>query len=296
MEIKYINPNGYCSGVVKAVRIVVNAINSDAPKPIHVYGMLIHNKMLIGALTELGVNTIVNPKLSDLDNLTGTVIFTAHGVLDTVKQYAIDKNLHVIDSSCKDVVKIHNIIKKKLTQGFEIIFVGKKNHPEANAVLFDKKIHLVETIDDLERLKKKPKYFVTNQTTLNIEELKNIFDYITNNFNSEINEEICSATRLRQLALKNAELFDLVYIVGDQLSNNANSLTKMHKKAILIESVADIDEKDLSVKKIGIAASASTPKKITEEVYNFLLEYKNNNEIDVPKKSNLTKKEILSLK
>ncbi|XMB87263.1 4-hydroxy-3-methylbut-2-enyl diphosphate reductase [Mycoplasmatota bacterium WC44] len=294
MNVIRITPSGYCFGVVNAINTVIKANKSNIPKPINVYGMLIHNKMVIKALEEIGIKTIYDPKISDLDDITGTVVFTAHGISKKIIKKAKENGLNVINATCRDVTKTHNIIDDYIHDGYEVIYIGKKNHPEAVSSTESDKVHLIETIADLDKINFNKKLAVTNQTTMSIFDVKHIYAHIKENYpNVIIINEICNATRRRQLAVLEHIDVDKLFVVGDKKSNNSNNLAKLHPKGILIENIYDIDESNLSnLKTVAVTAGASTPKAIIDEVVKYLENYDK-----MPKKiSKLSNKDILRLK
>ncbi|MCD7807771.1 MAG: 4-hydroxy-3-methylbut-2-enyl diphosphate reductase, partial [Erysipelotrichaceae bacterium] len=137
MEIKAIVPRGYCKGVIRAIDIAKKASVLD--DDVYILGMIVHNQYIVKALADLGVHTIDakgKTRLELLDEIDhGHVIITAHGASDAVFQKAYDKGLKVIDASCQDVIKTHELIKDKLNEGYEILYIGKNGHPEAEGAI-----------------------------------------------------------------------------------------------------------------------------------------------------------------
>ena len=154
MQVKAITPRGYCKGVVRAIEMAKKA--KDEKKSIVILGMIVHNQYIVDALKEMGIETIDHPgktRLELLDEIDeGTVIITAHGASDQVFEKARGKGLHVIDASCLDVIKTHNVIKTRLQEGFEVLYFGKAGHPEAEgAVSIDaERVHLITSKSDLD--------------------------------------------------------------------------------------------------------------------------------------------------
>ncbi|MBQ2138615.1 MAG: 4-hydroxy-3-methylbut-2-enyl diphosphate reductase, partial [Erysipelotrichaceae bacterium] len=139
MEIKKVIPSGYCKGVVNAIKLAKDTKEKHPDENVYILGMLVHNSFVSDELSSLGIITLDDSKCSKaklLDQIDeGIVIFTAHGISDAIKEKAVKKGLAYVDASCVDVLKTQNIIKEKLKEGYEVIYFGKKNHPEAEAVI-----------------------------------------------------------------------------------------------------------------------------------------------------------------
>jgi len=294
MKVIKIAPRGYCHGVVSALNIVTSAAHDDTiPRPIYVLGMIVHNEHITKALDELGVITLDSTKdrfhkrtrLELLEEIeSGTVIFTAHGVSPQVLHRAKQKGLHCIDGSCKDVIKTQDIIKEHLGDGFDVIYIGKKGHPETEGCLGISiaEIHLVEKPGDIANLEiANKKIIITNQTTMSSWDVNAIADEIKAKFpTSKFIKEICNATLIRQEAvLEQANGADLTIVVGDPKSNNTKRLVQISEEmaktpAIRIGSLEELDLNLLGeVRAVAVTSGASTPTAITKEVIQFLEKY-----------------------
>lgn len=282
MEIKRIVPSGYCKGVVNAINIVKKTRQEYPDKDIYILGMIVHNSYVSKQMNELGVITLDDSNKSKeelLDEINdGVVIFTAHGISDKIKQKAIDKGLISVDASCVDVIKNKELIKSYLNQGYDVIYFGKRKHPEAEAILsLSDKIHLVCTLKDIDDLDiKNNKIFVTNQTTMSYMEVEDMLTYLKDKYPTcLIQKEICNATSSRQLAVTSIKDGDVLYVVGDVKSNNTNKLKELgeknFKKSFLISNYKEINKKDLiNQNKIYVTAGASTPPNLVDEVIKYL--------------------------
>ena len=284
MLVKDIRPRGFCKGVYLAIEKVKAVLNSnDYPKPIYVLGYIVHNKHVVDEITELGAITLDDhhqSRLSLIDTIDqGTIIISAHGtplnVIEKIKQ----KGLTLVDATCQDVYVTHHLIQSYLKQGYHVIYIGKKNHPETNASLsLGDHVILVETVEDVQKLNLEGKIFVTNQTTFSIKDIFNIHQALKSRYKDiVITEEICNATRIRQNAIIEANQdVDLCYIVGDQRSNNSKNLVKISQeitntKTRLIQTVEDINPNDLiGVKTVSVSSGASTPEHLTKAVIEYL--------------------------
>lgn len=302
MLVKEITPRGYCKGVVRAINIAKNAVNEQ--KPIYILGMIVHNQYIVNALEELDIHTIDHKgktRLELLDDINeGTVIITAHGAGDNVFEKAKSKGLNVIDASCLDVIKTHDLIKERLSQGYEILYIGKKGHPEAEGAIAinNSKIHLITGKKDFENLNKDKQYVITNQTTMSLYDVYDLCEFAKENLpHVSIEKETCTATKVRQEAIKNIDDdVDVVFIVGDPHSNNTKKLASIasdKKEVYMIESVQDIDINVLKDKTCAaVSSGASTPTYLTNQVINYLKQFDINNE-NTHQKPSFDKSKIL---
>jgi len=288
MEVIKITPRGYCHGVVGAIQIVRRvARDPSVPRPIYVLGQIVHNRHVVEEMEELGVITLDGEdRLSLLEKIdSGTVIFTAHGVSPAVKIRAREKGLHVVDATCPDVTKTHELIAELTNRGYEVIYIGKKGHPEPEGAVgvAPGRVHLVERAEDLDALafSSDQKLAVTNQTTLSQWDTRALMDQVKARWpQAEVYNEICLATQQRQEAVaKMAPQADLVLVVGDRRSNNSNRLVQVAqelaaREAHLVDSVEEIDPAWLKGKrKVAVTSGASTPTHITRAVIEFLEQY-----------------------
>lgn len=282
MEIKRVVPSGYCKGVVNAINIVKKTKEQYPNENIYILGMIVHNSYVSKQMEDLGVITLEDPNLSKeelLDTIDkGVVIFTAHGISDKIKQKALDKGLICVDASCVDVLKNKDLIKSYLDKGYDVVYFGKKNHPEAEAILsLSNNIHLVSNISDIDNLNiSNDNLFITNQTTMSYLEVEDMLKLIKDKYPTcIIQKEICNATSSRQLAITNIKDGDVLYVVGDVKSNNTNKLKEIgseyFKKVFLISNYKEINKKDLvNENKIYVTAGASTPPILIDEVIDYL--------------------------
>jgi len=287
MQVKAIVPRGYCKGVVRAINIAKKA--SQEEKPIYILGMIVHNQYIVNALEELGVHTIDQKgktRLELLDEIdSGTIIITAHGASEEVFKKAKGKGLNVIDASCLDVIKTHDLIKERLSLGYDILYIGKDGHPEAEgAISIDKEhIHLITCKEDIQNMNPELSYVMTNQTTMSLYDVYDLCEYAKEILpHVEIAKETCTATKIRQEAIKNIEDdVDIVFIVGDPHSNNTQKLASIagqSKDVYMIESLQDLDIHVLKGKrKAAVSSGASTPTYLTNQVITFLEQFDENN-------------------
>ncbi|PAD85904.1 4-hydroxy-3-methylbut-2-enyl diphosphate reductase [Niallia circulans] len=287
MKVIKIAPRGYCYGVVDAMVIARNAaLDKTLPRPIYILGMIVHNKHVTDAFEEEGIITLDGENRKEiLDKVdSGTIIFTAHGVSPEVRRIAKEKGLVTLDATCPDVTKTHDLISEKVKEGYYIIYIGKKGHPEPEGAVgvAPHAVSLVETLEDLSGLEiNHEKILVTNQTTMSQWDVADLMESIKEKFpQAEFHKEICLATQVRQEAVaKQAGDADVLIVVGDPKSNNSNRLAQVSEEIAHTTAyrIADISELKLEWLKgassVAVTAGASTPTPITKEVINFLDQY-----------------------
>lgn len=287
MEVIKISPRGYCYGVVDAMVLALRtAQNFDLPRPIHILGMIVHNAHVVEAFEQQGIKTLDGEdRLALLDQVNeGTVIFTAHGVSPEVRKKARDKGLTVVDATCPDVTKTHELIREKVADGYHVLYIGKKGHPEPEGAIgiAPDHVHLVQKLADLEALQvPTDRLIVTNQTTMSQWDVKHLMDAIVKRFpRVEVHNEICLATQVRQEAVaEQAGEADVCIVVGDPRSNNSNRLAQVSEEIANVPSyrIADLSELDLEwlkgKKRAAVTSGASTPTPLTKEVIAFLEQY-----------------------
>lgn len=287
MEVIKISPRGYCYGVVDAMVLARQAAqNLDLPRPIYILGMIVHNRHVTDSFEEDGIITLDGPNRLDILNQvdSGTVIFTAHGVSPEIRKIARDRGLTTVDATCPDVTKTHDLIREKVADGYEIIYIGKQGHPEPEGAIgiAPEHVHLIEKVEDIAKLNiTSSRITITNQTTMSQWDIKIIMKKLLEIFPSaEVHNEICMATQVRQEAVaEQAGQADLVIVVGDPRSNNSNRLAQVseeiaHVKAYRISDITELKREWLEgISKVAVTSGASTPTPITKEVISYLEQF-----------------------
>ena len=278
-EILLAQPRGFCAGVERAIEIVEKAIEKFGA-PIYVRHEIVHNTYVVNDLKQKGAVFI-----EDINEVPmgATLIFSAHGVPKVVERQAQDRELSVYDATCPLVTKVHIELTKLAEQGYEFIMIGHKGHPEVEGTLgqLDKGIHLVEDLEDINRLMPSQTELlaVVTQTTLSVDDTAEIVSAIKMRFpkvRMPKQQDICYATQNRQDAVKmmSAEV-DIVIVVGSHNSSNSNRLRDLAIKqgiqSFMVDSVADIDESWFEGHRcIGVTAGASAPEVLVQEVISKL--------------------------
>jgi 4-hydroxy-3-methylbut-2-enyl diphosphate reductase len=281
VEVTRITPRGYCHGVVEAIRIAKRVgAERGAAEPVTMLGYLVHNEHVTRELEESGVTLVSEPdRLKGLDQVrSGTVIFTAHGISPTVVAAARDRGLNVVDATCSDVTRTHDLVRGLIESGHHVVYIGKRGHPEPAGVqgIAPERITLIESLDEVATLDIPPgtPLAVTCQTTLSVWDTKAIIDGLVARFpDIEVHNEICLATQERQeAAVLAADHVDCVVVVGSRRSSNSLRLVqvveeKARKPAHLVDTAAELDPAWFhGMRRVGVTSGASTPTQITRQV------------------------------
>ncbi len=276
MEVLLANPRGFCAGVDRAIEIVERAIEIHGA-PIYVRHEVVHNRFVVDGLRRKGAVFVEH-----LDEVPegATVIFSAHGVSQAVRQDASARGLQVFDATCPLVTKVHVEVSRTSNAGREIVMIGHAGHPEVEGTMgqvSDGSIHLVETVEDVARLEVRDAAnlaYVT-QTTLSVDDARAIINALKVRFPAIVapkKDDICYATQNRQDAVKQlAQACDVVLVVGSPNSSNSNRLREVAANfgvpAYMVDQAGDLDPQWLkSARKVGITAGASAPEVLVTDV------------------------------
>ena len=274
-------PRGFCAGVDRAIEMVKGALKKYGA-PVYVRHEIVHNKFVVENLKSQGA--IFVEELNEIQDKSRPVIFSAHGVPKAVPEEALSLNLVYYDATCPLVSKIHKEVENFDKKNLPVILIGHRNHPEVIGTMgqTNKKIHLVEKVEDVKKLplNQNDEIAYVTQTTLSVDDTKDIIKEIKLHFSNVIEpkkNDICYATTNRQEAVKKiANQCDYFLVIG--ASNSSNSLRLVEvaknygsKKAILVE---DVDSLNLNIfqesENIGITASASSPEVLVKKLLDNL--------------------------
>ena len=283
MDIYLANPRGFCAGVDRAIEIVERALQIFGA-PVYVRHEVVHNRFVVDDLASKGAVFV-----EELDEIPdgATVIFSAHGVSQQVRQQAQHRQLKVFDATCPLVTKVHLEVARHAQSAEEVILIGHAGHPEVEGTLgqYDKlpggSIYLVETIADIDELEvSNPQSLAyVTQTTLSVDDTKMIIDRLREKFpaiKGPRKDDICYATQNRQDAVRElAQHVDVFLVLGSTNSSNSNRLRELAEKqgvpAYLIDGAEDIESGWLeSAGAVGVTAGASAPEILVQQVIDKL--------------------------
>lgn len=286
MEIILANPRGFCAGVDRAIEIVKRAIETLGA-PIYVRHEVVHNRFVVDDLRQRGAIFV-----EELDEVPdhATVIFSAHGVSQAVRNEARDRGLKVFDATCPLVTKVHLEVARHCRAGRDVVLIGHAGHPEVEGTMGQwlaeagqGAIFLVEDRDDVAALRvgQPENLAYTTQTTLSVDDTRDVIEALQAKYpaiQGPRNDDICYATQNRQDAVRElAEQADLVLVVGSPNSSNSNRLRELAERegveAYLIDGAHEIDPRWVEGRRhIGVTAGASAPDVLVQGVIDRLRE------------------------
>lgn len=278
MKILLANPRGFCAGVDRAVEIVERALETLGA-PVYVRHEVVHNRFVVDGLRARGA--VFTDEIAEIPD-GATVIFSAHGVSQLVREQAKARSLRVFDATCPLVTKVHLEVARYSRLGQECVLIGHKGHPEVEGTMgqYDNPaggIYLVESVEDVANLQiKNPANLAyVTQTTLSMDDTTQIVQALRERFPSVAapkREDICYATQNRQEAVKVlAEQSDVVIVVGSTTSSNSNRLKELAERlgraAYLIDGAAELNPAWFQgVNTVGVTAGASAPEVLVQQV------------------------------
>ena len=295
IEILLAAPRGFCAGVVRAIDIVEKALDVYG-SPVYVRHEIVHNKHVVDDLKKKGA--IFVEELKEIEDPSRPVVFSAHGVSKSVHVEAKNKKIFYVDATCPLVTKVHREAERYHKNGYTIILIGHKDHPEVIGTMGQipkDKIKLVETVSDANNIKiNEPVAYVT-QTTLSIDDTKDIIEALKKKFphlKGPVKEDICYATTNRQNVVKQiAAECEMFFVIGSNNSSNSKRLVQVAKKAgctnsqlINFENKIPIHE-IVKCNKIGLTSGASAPEKLVQD---FITETKKHVKVSIKEFANTT--------
>lgn len=281
MNIILAKPRGFCAGVTRAIETVERALAKFGP-PIYVRHEIVHNKFVVESLRKKGAIFV-----SEIDQIPDNfphggaiTIFSAHGVSDHVENAAAARGLNVIDATCPLVSKVHREAKKYEEEGYELILIGHRGHPEVEGTSgrVKKEVILVTNEEDARnvQIKNPQKLSYVTQTTLSVDDTKNIVEILEKRFpemqQGLATKDICYATQNRQDAVRSlSKMVDMLLVIGAKNSSNSNRLRDLGEEcglpSYLINDAQDLQANwFVNVGNVGLTAGASAPEVLVQEV------------------------------
>src|SRR3990167_4119525 len=268
-------PRGFCAGVDRAIEIVERALAKFCA-PIYVRHEIVHNTYVVNDLKAKGAIFIED--LADVPP-GATLVFSAHGVSQAVRQEAAQRGFSVFDATCPLVTKVHVEVAKLHKEGYDFVMIGHKGHPEVEGTMgqLNEGIYLVEDVADVEELQlpQVERLAVVTQTTLSVDDAAEILAAVKRRFpkvREPKKQDICYATQNRQDAVKVlAPSVDVVIVVGSPTSSNSNRLQELAQRlgtpAYMADQPEDLKPEWLDGKRrVGLTAGASAPDILVQQV------------------------------
>jgi 4-hydroxy-3-methylbut-2-enyl diphosphate reductase len=274
-------PRGFCAGVVRAIKTVERALETYG-SPVYVLHEIVHNRHVVESLKEKGAQFVES--LEEIP--TGALsIFSAHGVSTAVVTRAEERKLRTIDATCPLVTRVHRQAQNYSQQGFELIIIGHRGHPEVEGTRGRVKgpVHVLSKVAEVAALQVRnpARLAYVTQTTLSMDDTREVIDALKRRFpiQGPDLDDICYATQSRQNAVRQmAGRIDLLLVVGARNSSNSNRLREVAEhnglKAYLTEGPDDVEPGWFSEQcRVGITAGTSAPEAMVQAILDKLRAY-----------------------
>jgi 4-hydroxy-3-methylbut-2-en-1-yl diphosphate reductase len=277
------NPRGFCAGVDRAIAIVERALEKYGA-PVYVRHEVVHNRYVVESLRSKGAVFV-----EEVDEVPegAVLVFSAHGVSQAVRHSASSRDLQVLDATCPLVTKVHTQVAKLVAQGYEIVMIGHRGHPEVEGTMGQSsgqtagRMYLVENVEDVSQLQitNPQKLAYVTQTTLSVDDAASIVKALVARFpaiDAPKRDDICYATQNRQDAVKSMNC-DVLIVIGSRNSSNSNRLREVAENrgipGYLVDDAESIDPAWVTGKvRIGVTAGASAPELLVQQVVERLRE------------------------
>ena len=293
-KVRVAENNGFCHGVLRAVNELDKVVNTQPDKNVGTIGEIIHNKTVINYFSRKNVDIVRKEDIYSEDFDRDILVVRAHGIPRDMEEVLKNNSIKYVDATCGKVKLIHKRVKDYYENGYDIVIVGNRNHPEiigANSYCDYNAKFFFE--DKLEGEITSDKVCVLSQTTEKLENFEKAVKLVNEKYKEVVYlNTICDATYLRQRdAAELAKNVDYMIIVGDKLSSNSNKLYEVSKKycekSIIIERASDLSKDILqdiidNDYEVGITSGASTPDWIMKEVI-LMIENRTKNDMKIGK-------------
>ncbi|PJZ54954.1 4-hydroxy-3-methylbut-2-enyl diphosphate reductase [Leptospira adleri] len=274
------NPRGFCAGVKYAISYV-EQVQANAAEQIYVRKEIVHNRRVVEDMKKRGILFI-----NDLEEAPdgATVVFSAHGVAPSVVEAAKNRGMKIGDATCPLVTRVHRKARR-IKDTHQIIYIGHEGHDEAIGTMGEAEMFLVESPEDVIRLKdkidsQKPLTYLM-QTTLSVADTRNVVEQIAKTFpfvEHPAKDDICYATTERQEAV--SEMMgniDAMLVIGADNSSNSLRLLQLAQKSkphsFKVTGADDLSKEYIQnneIKVLGLTAGASTPQVLVDEIISKL--------------------------
>lgn len=273
MEVLIAEKLGFCAGVKNAIKLAEKTIAEQ--KNVFSLGPIIHNKDVEEHLSEGGLKTV-----EMIDNIAGgTVIIRSHGATPEELEKIHGKGLKIVDATCVLVKRVQKIAEQLSSDGYKVVIIGDRNHPEVQAVVgFAGDVDVVANEKDLSKLPKNKKLGVICQTTQSPDHFGRMVGAIVKSGFAELKviNTLCSeAIKRQQSAIDLCKKVDVMFVLGGLNSANTRKLAELCKKynnlTFHLQNFSELDTNTLRGKaRAGVTAGASTPDWIIDEFVNRL--------------------------
>ncbi|MEN8126182.1 MAG: 4-hydroxy-3-methylbut-2-enyl diphosphate reductase [Planctomycetota bacterium] len=259
---------GFCPGVRTAINLAQKTLGQESK--VYSLGHIIHNEDVVNQLSEAGLSTV--DSIENIDS--GTVLIRSHGATLAELSRIREKGLEIVDATCVLVKRVQKIARQLNEEGYKVIMIGDKNHPEVKAVVGSTDdVVVIAAPKDLDKISLSKKLGVICQTTQSPDHFADMIAAISRKGFSEMKviNTLCRETKERQTAaVKLCRQVDVMFVLGGLHSANTRKLAELCEKhnsqTYHLQNWSELDKNCLFGKTTaGVTAGASTPDEVIEE-------------------------------
>ena len=272
---------GFCWGVKRAIERAIN-IREEAQDTVYVLGHLVHNENVVQRLDAMDIKVVEDFTDAKKESV---LLITAHGLDYKIIQQAKDAGFRVVDTTCPIVQKVHRFTHRFVDKGRQIIIIGHQDHIEVKGInsVTDGRAQIINNIQEVKNLHlmAQDRVGIVAQTTFNVMEMQAILEALKQQFPNtdfQMKDSICYDVKDKQSEIRIlAERVDAVVVVGSLTSSNTTRLYEIAREVCpntyFVSTATELNDIDFTgIKTVGVAAGASTPDWIIEEVIDYLTE------------------------
>ena len=279
MEVRLASERGFCFGVEDAIELAEAAVEQHGAGRVVALGPVIHNKEVVGKLERAGLNQSGDLDTIDTDKV---VLIRSHGPSPETMERIEQRGLDVIDATCVLVKRAKNVVKQLHDEGYHVVMIGDRNHPEVKGVIgYAPNVTVIDSGSDLaEALPYRERLGIVAQTTHSPEHVASVIADILQRPYREVkivNTLCLEVTRRQEAAIELCKDVDVMFVLGGLHSANTKEMARLCGEAgtrtFHVETWEQFDPtmvEDVSV--AGVTAGASTPESVITDFVTHLRE------------------------
>lgn len=272
MIVKLATKRGFCFGVEDAIELTEDALRQHGPDGIVALGPVIHNTQVVQRLESVGLNQ--SGSIDEIED-GSTILVRSHGASPGLLEKAEEKQLNVVDATCILVKKAQEAVKQLHEEGYQVVMIGDKDHPEVRGVIgYAPEVIVLDSAEEIDqKVPHREKLGIVAQTTHSPEHVGRIIGAIAQRPFQElkvINTLCLEVIRRQEAAVRLCGEVDVMFVLGGLHSANTRELARLCRNEQVdthhLETWEQFDPTTVAGKTVaGVTGGASTPEWVIQE-------------------------------